>query len=192
MSEPPSPRIVNGSLVSIRRLEVEDARVLLDLRVRNRTFLEPWEPLRAEDWYSLAAQIEDIEAGLDDWQHDRGYRFAIVRGGCVIGGVSLSEVVRGVFDNAYLGWYVDEAHGRLGFGTEAVRLLIDFAFADALLHRVQAAIIPRNVASLRLARKVGFREEGLALRYLRINGTWEDHKLFALTSEEWTTEALSR
>jgi [ribosomal protein S5]-alanine N-acetyltransferase len=105
--------------------------------------------------------------------------------------VALSSVIRGAFQNAYLGWSLDEAHGGRGFASEAVRLLIDFAFEDAGLHRVQAAVIPRNVASLRVAEKVGLRKEGFARRYLKINGVWEDHKLFAITSEEWNGASAS-
>ena len=103
----------------------------------------------------------------------------------MIGGVAINNVVRGPFQNGYLGWYLDEAVAGRGYATEAVQLAIRFAFAHAGLHRVQAAIIPGNAPSLALARRVGLREEGLATRYLQIDGAWRDHLLFAVTTEEW-------
>lgn len=113
------------------------------------------------------------------------YHFAIVCGRAVVGRVALNGVMRGAFHNAYLGYLVDEACRGRGYATAAVRLVLAFAFESAGLHRVQAAVIPHNTASVRVVQKVGFREEGLARRYLRIAEVWEDHLLFALTCEEW-------
>jgi ribosomal-protein-alanine N-acetyltransferase len=172
-------------VVEIRPLELDDAAALLDLRVRNRAHLEPWEPLRDARYHTLAAQQEALRAAVDEREEGRALPFAIVHEGAVVGGVNLSVIVRGVFENAYLGYWIDAVHAGRGFTTEAVRLALAEAFGPAGLHRVQAAVIPRNGASIRVLAKLGFREEGLALRYLRINGRWEDHLLFALTSEEW-------
>lgn len=170
--------------VDIRPLAFEDAAALLALRVRNRSFLEPWEPARPEGFYSLAAQAALVADSVRAWEQGRSYRFGIVAGGELVGGVSLNDVVRGVFQSAHLGYWLDEAHGGRGIATAAVRLAVAYAFGEAGLHRVQAAVIPRNAASLRVVEKAGFREEGLALRYLRIAGVWEDHRLFAITAEE--------
>jgi [ribosomal protein S5]-alanine N-acetyltransferase len=93
--------------------------------------------------------------------------------------------VRGPWQNATLGYWVDEHAGGRGHATRAVRLALRYAFEEVGLHRVQPAIIPRNIRSLRVAEKVGFRREGRALRYLKINGTWEDHEIYALTAEDW-------
>jgi len=174
---------VAAPLISLRRLEPADAPALLDLRVRNRAFLEPWEPVRDESWYTLAAQQADIAAAIEGARTDRSYAFGVFAPG-LVGRVALNEVVRGVFGNAYLGYFVaQEVNGR-GYATEAVRQAVRFAFGQARLHRVQAAVVPRNAASARVLEKAGFREEGYAERYLCINGVWEDHRIFALTSEE--------
>ena len=102
----------------------------------------------------------------------------------MIGGVNLSNVVRGAWQNATLGyWLAASATGR-GHATRAVRLAIAYAFAHCELHRVQAAVIPRNAASLAVVRRAGLRHEGMALRYLRIAGCWEDHEIFAATVED--------
>jgi ribosomal-protein-alanine N-acetyltransferase len=172
-------------VVEIRPLELADASALLELRLRNRAFLEPWEPERDERFYTLEAQRELARAALRERHDGRALPFVVTLEGDAIGGVNLTAIIRGVFDNAYLGYWIDGAHRGRGHTTEAVRQVVSQAFGAAGLHRVQAAVIPRNAASLRVLEKVGFRQEGLALRYLRINGRWEDHRLFAVTREEW-------
>jgi ribosomal-protein-alanine N-acetyltransferase len=173
-------------MVEVRLLEPADAAALLELRVRNRRFLEPWEPVRDEGFFTPAGQRATVRAALRERDEGRVLPFVVVHDGAVIGAVNLSGIVRGIFENAYLGYWIDEAHGGRGLMTEAVRLVATHAFGAAGLHRIQAAVIPRNTGSLRVLEKLGFREEGLAERYLRINGRWEDHKLFAVTREEWT------
>jgi ribosomal-protein-alanine N-acetyltransferase len=172
-------------VVRIRPLALVDAPALLGLRLRNRAFLEPWEPLRDERWFTLGAQEDGVRAALRERDEGRALPFAIEVDGTLVGGVNLNVIVRGVFDNAYLGYWLDEAHGGRGIATEAVRQAVEHAFGPAGLHRVQAAVIPRNGPSLRLLEKLGFREEGYAERYLRIDGVWEDHRLLAVTREEW-------
>lgn len=172
-------------MIELRPLELADAEAVLEIRARTRAFLEPWEPARAAGFYTLAGQQEVIRAMLAQRDAGLALPFTIVEDGAVAGAVNLSGIVRGVFENAYIGYWVDEARGGRGVATEAVRQAVAHAFGPAALHRLQAGVIPRNEASLRVLRKVGFREEGLARRYLRIAGTWEDHLLFALTREEW-------
>ena len=156
---------------------------MLELRLRNRAFFEEWEPVRDEFWFTLEAQRADIAAGIEAARSDRRYSFGIFAPE-LVGRVALSEVVRGVFGNAFLGYFVDEAANGRGYATSAVRDAVRFAFGEMGLHRVQAAVMPRNVASVRVVEKAGFRDEGYAERYLCINGVWEDHRIFAITREE--------
>ena len=93
--------------------------------------------------------------------------------------------MRGAFLNAYLGYWIDAEHEGRGLMTESVTAAVDFVFTVVGLHRVQAAVMPRNLGSARVLEKVGFRREGYAERYLAIAGTWEDHLIFGLTAEEW-------
>jgi [ribosomal protein S5]-alanine N-acetyltransferase len=172
-------------VVGIRPLELSDAPALLALRLGSRAHLEPWEPSRDARFYTLAAQEESLAATLAEREEGRVLPFAILSDGAVVGGVTLGVIVRGVFENAYLGYWIGAGHAGRGITTEAVRQAVTHGFEVAGLHRVQAGVIPRNEPSLRVLAKLGFREEGLALRYLRINGSWEDHKLFAVTQEEW-------
>ena len=117
-----------------------------------------------------------------------GFPFAILdaeAGDRLIGRVALANVVRGVWQNATLGYWVSLDAGGRGHATRAVGLALRFAFDVAGLHRVQPAIMPRNVRSRRVVEKCGFRLEGVAARYLKINGVWEDHNLYAMTAEDW-------
>jgi [ribosomal protein S5]-alanine N-acetyltransferase len=109
-----------------------------------------------------------------------------------VGSVNLSEIVRGRFENAYLGYQVGAPFARQGYMTEALALALRIAFGPLRLHRVEANIQPRNVASIALVRRAGFRREGLSRRYLKIGGRWRDHERWALLVEEWRANRRSR
>jgi len=183
----PLHTIFHHGRVALRAPRVSDAPRLLENAVRSQDHLAPWSPAPEPGQIDVAHVRERILEQRRDFRADRHYRFCLTLGreGPIIGRVALSQVVRGVFQNAYLGYWIDVEHARKGLMTEAVRLVLDVAFRDLALHRVQAAIIPHNVASLGVARNVGFRQEGRAERYLKLAGAWQDHLLFALTADEW-------
>ncbi|MEA2508450.1 MAG: [ribosomal protein S5]-alanine N-acetyltransferase [Actinomycetota bacterium] len=135
----------------------------------------------------MQGQREEIERASADARRDVRYAFGVFlkESDELIGRVALSNVSRGAWQNATLGYYIDEAHNGHGYATEAVRLALQFAFGPAGLHRVQAAVLPRNVASRRVLEKAGFSREGRSTKYLQINGVWEDHETFAITLEDW-------
>ncbi len=173
---------------AIRPTEPSDARAQLALRLANRDHIGPWDPLRDESFYTEAGQRLELDLDQRSWAAGNAYAFAVLdtdEGDRLIGRVALSNVVRGPWQNATLGYWIDRNAGGRGHATRAVRLAVRFAFEHAGLHRVQPAIIPRNVRSVRVAEKVGFRLEGRAARYLKINGVWEDHDVYALTVEDW-------
>jgi ribosomal-protein-alanine N-acetyltransferase len=171
----------------IRPLTLADVGELLELRLRNRDFFTRFEPRRADhnDGYttgSLAAQTENARV---DAETGRAYAFGIFTlEDVLVGRVALSNVVRGAWQNATLGYYVAEEHGGKGYATDGIRLTVHFAFLRAGLHRVEAAVMPRNKASIRVLEKAAFRHEGFAPHYLQINGVWEGHELFAITTED--------
>lgn len=177
----------SGTLpVTMRHLDMGDAPALLSLRLRNREFFGPFEPVHDESFYTLEAQRAQIRIDLERRRSDQGYVLGIFLDDAhLIGWVSLSQVLRRSFQNAVIGYAVDRAHNGLGYATEAVRATLAFAFQELKLHRIQASVMPRNRASIRVLEKSGFRHEGLAERYLRINGVWEDHRIYAITAEEW-------
>lgn len=156
--------------------------------MRNRSFLEPFEPLRAGSDFT----IEGVRASIDDLAAARAagtaYAFCIRAGGALVGRITLSQVFRRAFQNAYLGYFVGEEHNGRGYATAAVRLAVAHAFEDLRLHRVQANVMTKNPRSARVLEKADFRKEGVALHYLQIAGRWEDHDLFAITVEDVRAE----
>ena len=103
----------------------------------------------------------------------------------VLAKVVLNGVHRGAMQGAYLGYWVDKSREGQGLAFEAVQAVIEFAMEDAMLHRLQAAIQPWNGRSIALVGRLGFRHEGLARRYLDVDGAWQDHAIYALTTEDW-------
>jgi len=187
---PPSLRTqLRSSRLTLRPPRTGDAERLQDALLANSAHLAPWQPAASGD--PSARSTARVRAAIEEqrraWREDRGYALLILAAGRdapVIGKLELGGVQRGPFNNAYLGYWIAVAHQGQGLMTEAVGLALRFAFEDVGLHRVQAAVMPRNAASLRVLDKSGFRREGLAERYLEIAGRWEDHVLHAITREE--------
>ena len=158
---------------------------------RNRAFFAAFDPEREEDFFTEERQRASLEQDAALAEADRGYRFYVSRKEepeTIIGMVGLNNLVRGAFQSCCLGYKLDGGHLCLGYMTEAVKAAADIAFTDLGLHRIEANIMPRNRASLRVAEKAGFYQEGLALKYLKINGVWEDHIHMVLRREVWSGE----
>jgi ribosomal-protein-alanine N-acetyltransferase len=172
---------LQGERIMLRHLGADDAPALLAFMNENRAFLEQWEPAREEEFLTLDAQAADIEAAAADVAADRRHAFGIFLESELVGRIALSQIFRGIFQNAYLGYSIAERWNGQGLATEAVGVAMEFAFGELGLHRVQAAVMPRNIGSIRVLEKNGFREEGYAVGYLCINGVWEDHRIFART-----------
>jgi [ribosomal protein S5]-alanine N-acetyltransferase len=190
MTQPqaPPPRLeLAGDAASIRPFEETDASDLLELRQRNLEYFRPYEPSTVVIPATFEEQTARLTTERLDWDEGRQYVFGIFRrsDAKLVGRIALSHVSRAAWQNAVLGYFVDEDQVGNGFASEAARLVLGFAFEHAGLHRVQAGIMPRNTRSIRVAQNAGMRDEGTALRYLEINGTWEDHTMFAITREEW-------
>jgi [ribosomal protein S5]-alanine N-acetyltransferase len=159
---------------SIRPLTSEDAGELAALLVENREFLAPFEPDRDERYYTVEGQRERIESGEQQ-------AFVILDGDRIAGIVALSHIARGPFQSANLGyWVAQDVTGR-GLATKAVGEVIEVAFGELGLHRLEAGTQVDNVASRRVLEKNGFEPIGIARAYLRIAGEWRDHILFQRT-----------
>ena len=173
---------------AIRPTDPADGRTQLALRIANRGHTGPWDPTRDESFYTAAGQRLELDLDQRAWTAGSAFAFAVLDtsdGARMIGRVALANIVRGPWQNATLGYWISADAGGRGHATRAVRLILRFAFEHAGLHRVQPAVIPRNHRSIRVVERVGFRREGRALRYLRIDGVWEDHDIYALTREDW-------
>jgi len=179
-----------GPRVELRALTGADYAAWRDVRVRSRDWLEPWEPLPDPGTPDPVVDTEAFRARCGAWDRQRhfdtAYGFGLfLRDGSLVGEVSLGSVLRGPFQSAYIGYWVDEGHAGQGLVPEGVVLLIRCGFEELGLHRMEAAIVPRNRASRRVAEKLGLRDEGTAQRFLQIQGTYEDHIRYAITREEW-------
>ena len=158
-----------------------------DLREASRDHLTPFEPQWTLDELSKSAFRDRLKRYARDVKEDQGYSFFIFGGydRFLVGGITLSNVRRGVSQSASVGYWIGKANCRRGYATAALAAVMRFAFEEIRLHRLEAACMPANAASLRTLENGGFQREGLARRYLKINGTWEDHVLFGLPREDW-------
>ncbi len=189
--------VLRTDRLEIRPPRAEDVATLRGLLKGNDEHLRPWSPLPAPGTNptSLVSVAERIADERRKWRADHAYSFLVFtrtelgdfHERRLVGRVALTGVARGPFQNAYLGYFVDGGNQSRGLTTEAVRAITTYALTaegGLGLHRVQAAVMPRNTASRRVLEKVGYREEGLARRYLCIAGVWEDHVLYARTVED--------
>lgn len=178
-------RIETPQLI-LRPSAAGDATAIFHALRANEAHLVPWSPLLVGKAPPLAEVVRRVQDERRAWRAgEKVTLWAFDREtGAVRGRAALSSIVWGAFQNAYLGYWIDGASVGRGLATEMVGAAVTFAFARVGLHRVQAAVMPRNVASLRVLEKCRFRREGLALRYLEIAGTWEDHVIHARTADE--------
>lgn len=161
---------------TIRPLVEADAQALLELRIANRAFVAPFDPERLESFFTLAAQSEVA-------RNPDGLRFAILDGEALAGTISLSNVAYGSFRSANVGYWVSADRNGRGLATRAVAELVELAFREIGLHRLEAGTLVDNIGSQRVLEKNGFEQIGLARKYLRINGAWRDHLLFQRVDE---------
>jgi ribosomal-protein-alanine N-acetyltransferase len=180
--ELPGYRVVLGTLVQ------DDYDAWYDVRKRCRDWLLPWEPrpkgapLPPEDATSFAARCSMRER---ERQLGTGFGLGIFYEHRFAGEITLSSIQRGPFQNASVGYWIDQELAGLGLVPEAVVVALEFAFDSLGLHRIEIAIIPRNAPSRRVVEKLELRSEGVAAGFLEINGQWEDHIRYAITAEEW-------
>lgn len=182
------PVVLHGRRVVLRTLNEHDYDGWAEVRIRCHDWLVPWEPRMAgsplppEDRRNFAARCALRER---ERQLGTGYGFGIFVDGRFAGELTLSSIQRGPFLTAYVGYWIDQALAGRGYVPEAVVACLRYAFGELGLHRIEISIIPRNAASRRVVEKLGIRFEGIAERYLSIDGVWEDHARYAITAEEW-------
>jgi [ribosomal protein S5]-alanine N-acetyltransferase len=181
------PLQVRAGTVELRGPRLFDGGKWSRLRIRDRDYLEQWEPTAPEGWdernatLSWPAQWSSLRAMA---RRGTTLPFMILVNGEVAGQITVGNIVRGSLLSAWIGYWVAADRAGGGVATAAVALLTDHAFRDAGLHRLEATVRPENAASLRVLAKSGYREEGLFKRYLDVAGQWRDHLCFALTAEE--------
>jgi len=187
VSLPDAAPAIAGEGVVLRPPQMSDAAEWVALRAASRDFLAPWEPTWPADDLTRASFRRRIKRYSEEQRSDLAYPFFIFRksDNALIGGLTLANVRRGCAQAGSLGYWLGQAYARRGHMTAAVRAVLPFAFETLRLHRVEAACIPGNTASIRLLEKTGFQREGFARQYLCINGIWQDHLLFGLLHEDF-------
>jgi ribosomal-protein-alanine N-acetyltransferase len=185
--------------VGVRPLRLRDAVRWTEVRVRNEGWLAPWEGRPAgqpeSSWgerHNVAVFQSMLRQLRKEARAGRALPFAVTYDDVFVGQVTVGNVVRGAYDGAYVGYWVDERSAGRGVVTTALALVLRHCFDTVGLHRVEANVRPENAASLRVVAKLGFREEGLHRRYLFIDGDWRDHRAFALLREDVAGGPLER
>jgi len=183
-----SSSVIRGQRVILRPPRVDDFDQWAALRAESRKFLQPWEPAWAEDELTMPAYRRRLRGYWRDSRDGLALPLFIFDrdSHALLGGINMSNIRRGVAQTASIGYWIGERHARQGFMTDAVKALLRHAFEEMKLHRLEAACIPENEASHRLLERCGFAREGFARQYLRINGRWRDHLLYAILREDWT------
>ena len=179
------PNIV-GRTVTLRVPQGSDYDEWARLREVSRDFLTPWEPTWPADDLTRSAFRRRLKRYNEDLRNDLAYAFLIFRNddNAMVGGLTLANIRRGVAQAGSIGYWVGAPFARRGHMTAAMRALIPFCFGTLRLHRLEAACIPSNAASVALLEKTGFQREGYARAYLCINGTWQDHLLYARLKDD--------
>ena len=178
--------VLRAGQVYLRVPQMADFQGWAELRASSRDFLTPWEPTWPRDDLSKSSFRRRLKRYGRDMRDDLAYPFFLfeIDSDNIIGGLTLSNVRRGVAQSCALGYWIGQPYARNGYMTAAVTAIIPYVFKTLQLHRLEAACLPINEASVRLLKRSGFNEEGYAQGYLRINGKWQDHLLFGLIADD--------
>jgi [ribosomal protein S5]-alanine N-acetyltransferase len=167
-----------------RLVTLNDVPALTELVRANREFLAPWEPARGDDYFTEDYQRALVTAGLDRYRLRQAVPHVILgESGQVVGRVTLNDIVWGPFQSCHLGYWVSAAENGRGRATAAVRAIIEVAFGELGLHRIQAGTLLHNTGSQRVLERNGFTRFGVAPQYLSIAGQWQDHALYQLIAD---------
>jgi [ribosomal protein S5]-alanine N-acetyltransferase len=182
----PPVATLSGARIILRVPTSNDFAAWCELRRQSRAFLAPWEPKWGPDEFDRRAWRSRLRRYREEIAQGTGIPFLIFMkdSGQLAGGITLGNIRHGVAQTAQIGYWVGEPFAGRGLMLESVGLVARFAFETLRLHRLEAACIPDNQRSIRVLEKAGFRREGLLRSYLRINGDWQDHYLYALISGE--------
>ncbi|MDD2328708.1 MAG: GNAT family N-acetyltransferase [bacterium] len=171
----------------LRVIDTSYTELVIDYYERNKSFLEQWETVKTPEFYQKQYQKQQIVNDLVSIENLRSFRLWIFKKedmNTIIGSVVFDNIVWGAFLSCHLGYKLDKDEINKGYMTEAIQKGIEIVFNEFGLHRIEANIMPRNKRSMRVVEKLGFYNEGLAHKYLRINGKWEDHIHMVLLNEK--------
>lgn len=180
-----------GQRVMLRPLTHIDWSQWFEVRHHNEQWLTPWEPLRPSNLLDPTRDRDAFASRCAARDRDRqlgvAFGFGLFVGADFAGEINLNNIARGAAQSGTIGYWIDQRKAGQRYIAEGVVVLAKFAFEQLHLHRLEVCIVPRNRNSRRVMEILEFREEGLAQRFLEINGTWEDHVRYGFTAEEWET-----
>jgi len=177
---------MDGKEIYLRPLQISDVENLLALQLRNKDFFRKTAPTLQEDFYTLDFQLGYIKRSIQQQENGQRYGFGIFlkENDLLIGDIMLAAIMRGPFQSCIMGYSLDQQHNGKGYTSEAVRLVVDFAFYELKLFRIEAGVMPSNIGSIRVLEKAGFVIEGLNRKNLEINGKREDHFIFSKLADD--------
>lgn len=172
--------------IILKKPNLSFANDLLEYEIRNRDFLAKLSPLRTDDFYTLSYQKKILENNIEAFEQGSNYNFYIFLKdkNLLIGHIGLTNIVRGVFQSCFMGYALDKDYINNGYMSYVIKEIINFAFCDLNLHRIEANVMPHNLPSLKVLKKNNFTFEGVAKKYLKINGKWEDHVHMVLLNDK--------
>lgn len=185
---------LKNTRITMRPPRAEDWPAWRDMRGRNETYLKPFEPRWPKESLTEDFFYRRLLRQKHDWDSGQGQSFLIF---ChenaapnpqLIGGININHICRGAAHYASLGYWIDEAHQGRGYMRQALETTLQYAFSELKLNRVHASCVPHNTRSKKLLLAGGFKEEGVAEKYLQIDGIWQDHILFGYTHERWSAQ----
>lgn len=180
-------KIYETERLVLKVIDKSYAELVIDYYLNNKCFLEQWEPMKKKEFYTKQYQEEQLDKELSNIENNNALRLWIFKKedeNRIIGTVGFSNIVRGAFLSCTLGYKLDKNEINKGYITEAIQKGIEVMFNEFGLHRIEANIMPKNNRSIRVVEKLGFYNEGLAYKYLKINGKWEDHIHMVLLNEK--------
>lgn len=178
--------VLNTERLCLRTPSAFYAEIFLDFMTRNKEFFRPWTPAWSEDYFTVEKQRQLLKKNYNGFESEKEIRFFIFlksNSDRIIDDIGFRNIVKGPFLSCHMGYKMDQKETRKGYMQEALREALRYVFDTVQLHRIEANIIPGNKPSIRLIEKLGFHNEGLSKKYLRINGKWEDHFHFVLLND---------
>lgn len=187
------PLRTSAGAVRLRPPRLRDAAAWSSARLRDRAYLQRWEPTSAMGWQERNSAVSwpgHWSALRGSGRRGHALPFAITVDGEFAGQLTVGNIIRGALRSAWIGYWVVQLRAGGGVATAAVALAIDHCFTCAGLHRLEATVRPENAPSIRVLEKSGFRREGLFERYLDVAGAWRDHYVYGLTAEDLSEAAV--
>lgn len=182
----PSVIELKGSNIEVKNLTPDNAQEMLDYYIRNFNHLKEFEPQKDRSFYTYEVQYSILMESYKQLIDGTGIDLGIFKDNKIIGKIRISNIVYGVFRNAFIGYSIDENEQGKGYMKEAVKLVLKYAFSELELHRIEATAMVENSKSQRVLRSCGFKELGISEKYLFINGEWKDHVVFYNVNSEYS------